>query len=474
MCGLAGIISKDSLDFNYSWFTTLGIANDKRGGDSCGIFFDGFDDIGSKHFDYGIKETALFSTFFDENEFLNSVTKSSIALLHCRKASVGSVTLDAAHPIIIEENGEIKFVLIHNGTLHNYTELAKEYIPNVDIKGWTDTKVLTHIIYKTGYEVLGKYNGAAALITVDYREGEPIIRMFRGESRSKEVDKENSSERPLYVYLDEANDRVVFSSIYANLRAFTKPNEVKTLQANTVCKFENGRLIAEIPIDRSACTQTKSFPTYFSSQAARGFYSGVNGYTEDYYGNYYSSSYTQPTTKPNKEKTSFSDFQFVVFRKLDNRYISNNQPLTGIFNISPGGYITKHPTTRSTEKFFFGGIQIHTSKGYSILQKYSKKFKLDPNDFIEAFPDEVALLSTFPVYVENHKMYRVLEDLSVELYTGKLKFPLSNSVNYYVDGNLTASYYSNVETCSTFSPMNINAIISTVTNSLKTYAKNHR
>ena len=51
MCGIYGIINKDPETLDYATFCCLGLANDLRGGDSCGIFFDG-------KTEYGIKETA--------------------------------------------------------------------------------------------------------------------------------------------------------------------------------------------------------------------------------------------------------------------------------------------------------------------------------------------------------------------------------------------------------------------------------
>ena len=41
MCGLAGILRTKKAKFDYQTFCTLGIANDSRGGDSCGVFIDG-------------------------------------------------------------------------------------------------------------------------------------------------------------------------------------------------------------------------------------------------------------------------------------------------------------------------------------------------------------------------------------------------------------------------------------------------
>jgi asparagine synthetase B (glutamine-hydrolysing) len=41
MCGIFGTISLKSKAFNKRAFCTMGVRNDSRGGDSCGIFIDG-------------------------------------------------------------------------------------------------------------------------------------------------------------------------------------------------------------------------------------------------------------------------------------------------------------------------------------------------------------------------------------------------------------------------------------------------
>ena len=60
MCGIFGQINKKRGKFNFSAFTTLGIANDSRGGDSCGIFIDG-------KVEYGTDGKKLFSNFLSSN-----------------------------------------------------------------------------------------------------------------------------------------------------------------------------------------------------------------------------------------------------------------------------------------------------------------------------------------------------------------------------------------------------------------------
>ena len=43
-------------------------------------------------------------------------------------------------------------MLLHNGTIFNYEDLAKKYIPDIDIKGMTDSQVMEQIFYYKGYD----------------------------------------------------------------------------------------------------------------------------------------------------------------------------------------------------------------------------------------------------------------------------------------------------------------------------------
>ena len=181
MCGLYGIINREKTTFRRDVFTILGIANDRRGGDSCGVFIDG-------EVEYGIGKNALFEDFFWNSKLINNTEKCQIVLGHDRKASVGAVTVEKAHPILIKNNkGEVDFVLIHNGTLHNYESLAKKYIPDIDCSKYSDSQVLALILYHKGFDVLSEYNGGAAFVAVDYRSGKPVTYLFKGASKNNQV-----------------------------------------------------------------------------------------------------------------------------------------------------------------------------------------------------------------------------------------------------------------------------------------------
>ena len=105
MCGIFGIINKKVSKFDLGAFCTLGVNNDSRGGDSCGIFIDGW-------VEYGVNNLKLFKNFMTTSKLLKAIGKCSIALGHCRKASIGSVNVENAQPIIIKNNNNIDFVLI--------------------------------------------------------------------------------------------------------------------------------------------------------------------------------------------------------------------------------------------------------------------------------------------------------------------------------------------------------------------------
>ena len=156
MCGIFGIVTKSTRSFDFPTFCTLGIANDSRGGDSCGYFIDG-------HYEYGAKgDNKWFQCFFQDNKFLTGLKMSSVAFGHCRKASVGTIDETTAQPVVLTNaNGKVEYVLMHNGTIYNYKELAHKYIPDIEITSMTDSQVMARIFYRSGYKALSEYNGAA-------------------------------------------------------------------------------------------------------------------------------------------------------------------------------------------------------------------------------------------------------------------------------------------------------------------------
>ena len=136
MCGLFGFIAHEKTQLDMETFLHLGCENDIRGGDSVGIFID-------KVAEYGVDKEKLFVNFFQTSKLLEQVKQVHIAVGHDRKASVGTIGLETAQPVVIRNaNNEIDFVLLHNGTLTNHAELQK-HLKNVP-GHYTDSQIMAY------------------------------------------------------------------------------------------------------------------------------------------------------------------------------------------------------------------------------------------------------------------------------------------------------------------------------------------
>ena len=78
-CGIGGYIGNN---FNKYKFNILGLYNDTRGGDSCGIFINN-DGVNSVH--YGHDKTKLYKNFVELGGLKDvNLEAPNFALLHCR------------------------------------------------------------------------------------------------------------------------------------------------------------------------------------------------------------------------------------------------------------------------------------------------------------------------------------------------------------------------------------------------------
>ena len=138
MCGLFAWTGDSSKKFSWDKFNLLGVYNDSRGGDSCGRFVSGVVEKDASKYDEYHKFIKVYE---------NPIVKEPVVLGHSRKASWGyGKTESEAQPVVVEKDGEIVLVLIHNGTIYNMREIAKKY--NLDY-GYTvtDSYILAHLIY---------------------------------------------------------------------------------------------------------------------------------------------------------------------------------------------------------------------------------------------------------------------------------------------------------------------------------------
>lgn len=370
-CGVFGIISSKKIPFDYTTFSVLGINNDSRGGDSCGVFIDG-------EVEYGVDKQKLFENFMYDSVLVQTTDDCHIALGHCRKASVGKVGLETAQPVCIyNSDNEIEYVLMHNGTIHNYEELAKKYIPEIDIEGMTDSQVMARIFYHKGYDALAEYNGGAVFIIVDYRKGGPTVLMWKGASPKYYSSKEMDEERPLFI--SRSDDELVFSSISKYLPALRPYNELRTLPVNCLICYTGTKLVKVGEYDRSKCQQNKK-------------------YTQTYY---------SKASEDNELFPQYTYSQFVTVDYLNYVYKANGVPINGKHWLSKYGTLYREKPQHAqqvVEMCFFEGVPIPNEDAYNLIVKNCKKSKFDRSDFLALYENVIRYLSYDQLYLDerNH------------------------------------------------------------------------
>lgn len=416
MCGIFGIINTNNRKFDKATFNVLGVENDSRGGDSCGIFIDG-------RYEYGVTDKKLYKNFFVNSELLKSTDKCRIALGHCRKASVGAINEQNAQPVIIKnEEDKVEFVLIHNGTIINYKELAKKYIPNVDITNMTDSQVIARIFYYSGYDVLGEYIGAGAFVIVDYRDNEPQIMLFKGESKTQKNGIVVQVERPLYFVATDKD--FVFSSLSTYLTALRPGATLYTIPSNKLVELDKTsiRLIKEY--DRKDLWQTEPYK-------ATNYYNYYD--YDDYYDTSYRSSYSN-TRKVVGTLTCNEDLLFNVNKMLCH----------GLYNITRFGVIYNEEVKGITKDcYVWRGVMLKNKKCFEFLEELRKSYNATPYDIQVCFPQLISYLSMYPVLAEDGLFEVATSPNTSKLFTGVVSVSLNYKDFNITDGKLVSNKYNN-------------------------------
>ena len=405
MCGIAGILNLKPRKLDYPTFTTMGILNDERGGDACGIFIDG-------EVDYG--------TAVDDRDFRNYFTKStvlkearkknvSIALVHCRKASVGGVAPEKAQPVIIRDSkGDVRFVMIHNGTVHNYEDLAKKYIPDVKITGLTDSQVLARIFYYKGYDCLSEYNGGAAFVTVDYRQPDPLVLMWRGASKKTDSSKEETEERPLWFTYNKKKAELVFCSIPEVLKACRPDDTLWCPTENKLVTFRwddkkpgEAEVYVHASFPRDKCTQTKVYKT------------------TTYYGGSYSGSYDWGRTSGCGVSSVLKQLEPNMDTNVYGFKTGSEVP-HGKYSVSKYGYINS-TYSEAHDIFFYQGVPLRDKRYFKFLCYLQKRAKITPEDFLKSYETIVRYFSVDRIFMRQGKYYLATKINECRLYTGPIQ-----------------------------------------------------
>ena len=402
-CGIGGYIGNN---FNKYKFNILGIYNDLRGGDSCGIFINN-NGVNSVH--YGHDKTKLYKNFVECGELKDvNLETPNFALLHCRKASVGGISLATAQPVVIrDEHNEIVFSMIHNGTLVNYKELANKY--DVDFTfAETDSQIFCKIVYKAGYKVLAEYDGAGAFVFWDKRDGSDTIKIFKGASLYYEDDVAIYIERPLYCIQEE--NSYWFSSISESLDFINDTNaKVKNVPDNILFTIKNGKIIAEDKIDRSKRKQVDKLTVNWEKKRAEEAkamkrFIPNNQRCDDYYGSDYDSCWGyddenhKNVTAPISESTTYIENPIKIKDKIsfcpDGLYYLNGALCEGRIETTPAGYISASTNMKEIYYFVCGVIMSSYFDYLCAKQFVCQNFESKDDECLELY---LAAFSPTPV-----------------------------------------------------------------------------
>lgn len=287
MCGIFGNITNKIENVNINNVHLLGVLNEERGTDSCGLFYDGEIYAGFE------KDNSIYRNF--ALTINKNPTKIPILMGHTRQASAGAaITISNVHPFGFgnTEDGGFEFVGAHNGTLYNKEDLAKKF--NVSLKSGDrvkiDSEILLECIYKSkNFSVLELYNGAAALSFMDLIKNKMYL--FSGAS-SNYAGSAVTLERPLHVYVKDKNT-IYYSSTFEPLVLIGgDESNVFQIENNVVYEFTPGDFENAVKhkIDRSAMTQKVEYMYGYKTNSYRSHgnnsdynrYGGYGGYGDLY------------------------------------------------------------------------------------------------------------------------------------------------------------------------------------------------
>lgn len=135
MCGIVAVITKKNYGFiqkDIIIFEQLLYADALRGEDSTGVI--GVHKDGDLYIDKSADDAHNFLIEYMGGKHQKEMLTNGVALIgHNRKATVGKIVDENAHPFVVNDN----FALVHNGSLYNHTKLKNTTV---------DSEALAHHI----------------------------------------------------------------------------------------------------------------------------------------------------------------------------------------------------------------------------------------------------------------------------------------------------------------------------------------
>lgn len=335
-CGIFGYcgrsnVTKNDLRIAIQKFKILGILNEDRGKDSCGVYI-------NNAIKKGIGTQRLFTTFIQKETFELS-TKNRIFLGHNRQASMGSqINLDNQHPFLIDDD----MLITHNGTLKEAYNFCQKYkLPYSEIS--VDTKMLGLALHRNGPSVLENYKGAAAL-AITYNSKPNHLYLYHGSSLTTKG-KPLEEERPLFFM--ETREGIYYSSLETALDAIREMDSEESIQLehNVLVEIVDGKFSGNnVTINRG--DMNLEFPKEFSG------WQRTHGYHDSLRNTNYRKGQPAPTT---------SRDEYIVERKG-----KNPEPIIALGRESlPGRLIDEKD--KSYMYYFKGKHRIHKVDDHNII-----------------------------------------------------------------------------------------------------------
>ena len=446
LCGLWGYIGqKDNHSFNWDKFNHLGLDNDERGGDSVGRAVG--DDI--RKF---VNKKKTQTTYKDYVINYKNGEPSHIAIGHTRKASIGAITEDNAQPIVIDIPEGGKFVMVHNGTIFNWEDLALKY--GIVKTGKTDSMVLGEIIFQFGYDVLLEYNGGAAIIIRDDRFPD-TLRVFRGQSLN--FQKKLEEERPLSYYQESENSMWISSREDGLAFIGGDVDTIDEFEVNTLYTIHQGKIISTLKYDRSLCSAVRVYPATTPTTTNNHFSTKFNYYeNEESYDDWYSKKYYTKKTYDikkdyiakaiNLDQIVTSRLRYYFFDKFGEERYAN-----GVVNLNEEGIRSMMAANAHYKPYYFyAGVMLKDKSAHSeVLKTFgkSKRF-IDSDENILALCKYAAhpictVDSDMPAY-SNVRIWKTMKNLQTQkaesracLFTGSYQMLFGKKIYKFESGEQT-------------------------------------
>lgn len=179
MCGIVGIIVKaqngPSKDVEDTFYDML-YADTLRGEDSTGVIYV------ENNKDFSIVKDS-WAGHWCVNEFRNTTAgknafmRGKALIGHNRKATLGAVTSENAHPFVVDK----AFALVHNGSLRDHKKLADTTVDSAALAQHLRKVLVEDFDMEAFEDALGKVDGAYAIVC--YNQDTNKVYMFRNHER---------------------------------------------------------------------------------------------------------------------------------------------------------------------------------------------------------------------------------------------------------------------------------------------------